>query len=140
MFGNFSSFMTPSPGWVSIPNSLALFLSFTFCPTSFRREWAAFLGAWCLTPAFRSCFVEFAQHSNDLSMNLWGESGLPILFLCHLMTTPGKWNLNFSESYTEYMFHFAFPWLCICLFCTGSFEIHFFLPTLTYPHCKCADS
>ena len=37
---------------------LSLFLSFLFCPTSFRREWAAFLGAWCLLPAFRRCFVE----------------------------------------------------------------------------------
>ena len=44
---------------------LSLFLSFIFCPTFFRREWAAFLGAWCPPPAFRSCFVEVAQHSND---------------------------------------------------------------------------
>ena len=32
--GNFS-FMTPSPGWVSVPNSFVSFLSFIFCPTSF---------------------------------------------------------------------------------------------------------
>jgi len=49
---------------------LSLFLSFIFCPTSFQREWAAFLGVWCPPPAFRSCFVEFVQRSNDLSMNL----------------------------------------------------------------------
>ena len=30
-----SSFMTPSPGWVSVPNCLSLFLSFMFCTTSF---------------------------------------------------------------------------------------------------------
>ena len=52
---------------------LSLFLSFIFCPTSFQREWAAFLGAWCPPPAFRSCFVKVAQHSNDLLMNLWGR-------------------------------------------------------------------
>ena len=133
MFGNFSSFMTPSPGWVSIPNSLALFLSFTFCPTSFRREWAAFLGAWCLTPAFRSCFVEFAQHSNDLSMNLWGESGLPILFLCHLMTTPGKWNLNFSESYTvnKLNIFFILPFLGYAFIC---FVLALLKFIFSYPH------
>ena len=34
---------------------LFLFLSFIFCPTSFWREWAAFLGAWCPPPAFSSC-------------------------------------------------------------------------------------
>ena len=52
---------------------LSLFLSFIFCATSFRRQCAAFLGAWCPPPAFRRCFVVFAQGSNDLSMNLWGR-------------------------------------------------------------------
>ena len=74
------------PYWDGSPSLplLSLFLSFIFCPTSFWRQWAAFLGAWCPLPAFRSCFVEFAQLSNVLSMNLGGESGLPILFLHHL--------------------------------------------------------
>ena len=52
---------------------LSLFLSFLFCPTSFGRQWTAFLGAWCPPPAFRSCFVEFAQRSDVLLMNLWGR-------------------------------------------------------------------
>jgi len=52
---------------------LSLFLSFMFCPTFFQGEWAAFLGTWCLPPVFRNCFVEVAQHSNDLLMNLWEE-------------------------------------------------------------------
>ena len=56
---------------------LSFFLSFIFCPTSFWREWAAFLGAWCPLPAFRSSFVEFSQRSNDLSMNLWGRKWSP---------------------------------------------------------------
>ena len=56
---------------------LSLFLSFIFCLTFFRRQWAAFLGAWCPLPEFRSCFVEFFQHSNDLLMNLWGRKWSP---------------------------------------------------------------
>ena len=37
MFGNFSLFKTPFPdGTPSLPR-LSLFLSFIFCPTSFRR-------------------------------------------------------------------------------------------------------
>ena len=44
-----------------------------FCPTSFQRQWAAFLGAWYPLPAFRSCFVVFAQRSNDCLINLWGR-------------------------------------------------------------------
>ena len=78
VFGNVSSFTTPPP-WDGSPplTLLSLFLSLIFCPTSFRREWAAFLGAWCPPPAFRSCFVEFAHHSNDLLMNLWGRKWSP---------------------------------------------------------------
>ena len=70
VFGNFFSFMTPS--WDGSPSLtlLSLFLSFIFCLTSFRRQLAAFLGAWCPLPAFRSCFVVFAQCSNDLLINL----------------------------------------------------------------------
>ena len=59
-------------GSLSLP-LLSLFLSFIFFPTFFRRQWAAFLGAWCPLPAFRSCFVEFTQRSNALLMNLWGR-------------------------------------------------------------------
>ena len=60
------------PPWDGSPSLtlLSLFLSFIFCPTSFWRQWAAFLGALCPLPAFRSCFVVFSQCSNDLSMNL----------------------------------------------------------------------
>ena len=36
-------------------------------------------GAWCPLPAFRSCSVEVAQHSNDLLMNLWGRKWSPCL-------------------------------------------------------------
>ena len=77
LFGNFSSFLTLSPGWVSVPNSFVSLLSFIFCSTSFRREWAAFLGAWCPLPVFRSCFVEVSQRSNDLLINLWGRKWSP---------------------------------------------------------------
>ena len=63
-------------GALSLP-LLSLFLSFTFFPTSFRRQWAAFLDAWCPLPAFRSCFVEFTQRLNILLMNLWGRKWSP---------------------------------------------------------------
>ena len=35
------------PSWDRSPSLplLSLFLSFIFCPTSFQRQWAAFLGA-----------------------------------------------------------------------------------------------
>ena len=68
--------LPPHDGSLSL-TLLFLFLSFIFCPTSFWREWAAFLGAWCPPPAFRSCFVEVAQHSNNLLMNLCGRKWSP---------------------------------------------------------------
>ena len=49
---------------------LSLFLSFIFCPTSFWRQWAAFLGSWCPQLVIRSCFMKFALRSIVLSMNL----------------------------------------------------------------------
>ena len=83
LFGNFS-FMTPSPGQISVPKSFVCFCilyfvlaTFIFCPTYFQREWAAFLGVWWPLPTFRSCFVEVAQHSNDLLMHLWGRKWSP---------------------------------------------------------------
>ena len=70
-----TSLFFKTPSWDRSPllPLLPLFLSFIFFPTSFWRQWAAFLGAWCPLPAFRSCFVEFTQHSNVLLMNLWGR-------------------------------------------------------------------
>ena len=56
---------------------LSLFLSFKIFPTSLQRQWAAFLGARCPLPAFRSCFVEFTQRLNVLLMNLWGRKWSP---------------------------------------------------------------
>ena len=78
VFGNFSLFLRlPSrDGAPSLP-LLSLFLSFIFFPTSFRRHWAAFLGAWCPLQAFRSCFVGFTQRLNVLLMNLWGRKWFP---------------------------------------------------------------
>ena len=70
---------------------LSLFLSFILCPTSFRRQWAAFLGTWCPLLAIISCFVEFAQRSNDLWWICGGESSLPILFLHHLSSSSPIW-------------------------------------------------
>ena len=70
------SLLPPQDG--SPPLSLlSLFSSFIFCPTSFWREWPAFLGAWCPLPMFRSCFLEVAHHSNDLLMNSWGRNWSP---------------------------------------------------------------
>ena len=76
VFGNFF-FRTPSQDGSPSLTLLSLFLSFIYFLTSFWRQWAAFLGAWYPLSAFRSCFVEFAQSSSVLLMNLWERKWSP---------------------------------------------------------------
>ena len=75
---------------------LSLFLSFVFFPTSFWRQWAAFLGAWCPLPAIRIVLWNLLS----VQMFFWwiygGESGLHIVFLCHVRTAPAFEILAFS--------------------------------------------
>ena len=74
VFGNFSLFKDSLPGTDLRPYLFCLsFYLLHFFPTSFWRQRAAFLGAWCTLPAFRSCFLEFTQCSNVLLMNLLGR-------------------------------------------------------------------
>ena len=65
-------FKTPFLGWIFVPTSFASLFIFYIFPTSFQRQWAAFLGALYLLPAFRSCFLAFTQRSNVLLMNFLG--------------------------------------------------------------------
>ena len=74
IFENFSSFTTPSLGWVSVPNSFVSLFIFYSLSYLLSKRMDCLSGAWCALPAFRSCFVEFAQCSNDLSMNLLGRN------------------------------------------------------------------
>ena len=73
MFGNFSSFKTPFLGWVSIPNSFVFLFIFYILSYLISKKMGCLSGCLMSTPAFRSCFVEFAQCSNVLLTNLLGE-------------------------------------------------------------------
>ena len=86
VFGKFSSFTTPSPGQVSIPNSFASLFFFYILSYLLLKKMGGLSGACCPLPAFTSCSVEVAQHSNDLLINLWGRKWSPVLFLHHLRT------------------------------------------------------
>ena len=81
--------LPPQNGTPSITLLSVSLLSFIFCPTSFWRKQAVFLGASGV----------LCQHSEvilwkflSIQMIFWwicgGESGLPVLFLYHLRTTP----------------------------------------------------
>ena len=87
VFGNFSLFKTPFPGRNSVsPSFVSVFVFYIFSYL-LSKSWAAFLGAWCPLPAFRSCFVEFTRRLNALLMNLWGRKCSPC------PTPPPSWLL-----------------------------------------------
>ena len=97
---------------------LPLFLSFIFCPTSFQRQCSAFVSACCPLPAFRNCFVKFAQCSNVLSLNLqrskWSPHPIPPPSLDH----PLEINSFSLASFATIFFHseeclqLAYNFLC----------------------------
>ena len=78
------------PSWDGSPSLplLSLSLSFIFFPTSFRRQWVAFLGAWCPLPALEVVLWNLLSVQMFFRWICGGESGLPILFLHHLRTAP----------------------------------------------------
>ena len=102
MFGNFSPFKTPSLGWISVPTSFVSLFIF-----------------YILSPPFEDNGLPFwvpdvlCQHSEVVLWNLlsvqmffqWicdGESGLPILFLCHLRTAPP---ILFLRNFIDFSVH-----------------------------------
>ena len=113
MFGNFSLFKTPFPGWNSVPPSFVSFFVFYIFSYLLSKTWVAFLGAWCPLPAFRSCFVEFTQLLNALLMNLWGRKCSP-----H-PTPPPSWllrlkniNLNLPNREEKYNLFYNIVYNC----------------------------
>ena len=94
VFGNFSSLKTHSLGWASIPNSFVSLFIFYLSSYLLLKTMGCLSGCLVSSSTFRSCFVEFAQHSNVLSMNLWGRKWSPILFHHHLRTPPPKAHLE----------------------------------------------
>ena len=77
VFGNFSLFKTPFPGWSSIPTSFVSFFVFYIFSYLLLKTMGCFSGFLIPLPAFRSCFVEFTQCLNVLLMNLWGRKWSP---------------------------------------------------------------
>ena len=86
--GNFSSFTTPSPEWISIPKSFVSVFIFYILSYFLSKRLGCFSGCLMSSASIQKLFVEVSQRSNDLLMNLWGRKRSPILFLHHLGTTP----------------------------------------------------
>ena len=69
---------------------LSLFLIFYILPYLLSKTMGYLSGCWYPLPAFRSCFVEFTQHSNVLLMNLWGRKWSPCLIPPKIKTFKGN--------------------------------------------------
>ena len=108
---------------------LSLFFSIIFCPTAFQRQWAAFLGPWCPLPAFRNCFLEFAQHS----MFFRWICEEKVVFLFYSSTTLGPplrrelWILPPQQALFPFCFRprlqMELDWMLMCLFVFKSFPL-----------------
>ena len=123
---------------LSLPH-LSLFFSCIFCPTSFQRQWAAFLGAWCPLPAFRSCFVEFAQHSLFFRW-ICGEKVVFLFYSSAALGPPLRlelWILPPQQALIPFCFRPRLPteldWMFICLFVFKSFLLQ--LSLLAFQYC-----
>ena len=85
LFGNFSSFTTPSPVWVSVPNTFLSPIVFYILSYFLSKRMGCLSG--CLESSasiqkfffflFLFFFVEVAQHSDELLMNLWERKWSP---------------------------------------------------------------
>ena len=77
VFGNFSSFKTPFLGRLSIPTSFVSLFIFYILSYLLLKTMGCLSGCLVSYASVRSCFVVFAQCSNDLLMNLWGRKWSP---------------------------------------------------------------
>ena len=72
VFGNFFSFMTPSLGWIFVPNSFVPLLIFYILSYLLSKRLGCLSGCLVSSASIQKLFVEVAQHSNDLLVNLLG--------------------------------------------------------------------
>ena len=87
MCGNFSSFTTPSPGQVSIPNSFVSLLVFYILSYLLLKRMDCLSACLVSSASVQKLFCwKLLSVQIIFSCICGGESSLPILFLCHLGT------------------------------------------------------
>ena len=85
VFGNFS-FTTPSLGWMSIPNSFASLFIFYILSYLLLKSLGCLFGCLVSSASIQKLFCGICS-AFKWSFNEFGwESGLPVLFICHLRT------------------------------------------------------
>ena len=84
---------TPFPGWSSIPTSFVSLFAFYIFPYLLLKTMGCFSGCLMSSASIQKlCCRIFSAFKYSFDEFVGGESGLPVLFLCHLRTSP---SLNF---------------------------------------------
>ena len=86
------SFMTPFPGWDSIPNSFVFLFILYILSYLLSKTVGCLSGCLVSSASVHKLFCEICSEFKWSFDEFWGESGLPILFLHHLKTTPSYKN------------------------------------------------
>ena len=86
MLGNFSSFKTTVPGQISVPTSFVSLFLFYILSHRLSKTMGCLSGSLMSSASIQKLFCGICSAFNVLSMNLWGESRLSVLFLRHLRT------------------------------------------------------
>ena len=79
----FSSFTTPSPGQVSVPNSFVSLFIFYILSYLLLKTMGCLSGCLVSSTSIQKLFYGICSCSNDLLMNLWGRKWSP-----HLIPLP----------------------------------------------------
>ena len=88
VFGNFSSFITPSLGWVSIPNSFVSLFSFYILFYLLSKTTGCLSGYLVSSANVQKLFCGIFSAFNWSFDELGGGKWSSLLFLHHLRTTP----------------------------------------------------
>ena len=133
----FSSFMTPSPGQFSVPNSFISLLVFYILPYLLSKRMGCLSGCLVSSASIQKLFCgscsafrwSFLFVCSSL-LNCGGESGLPVLFLHHLRTA-GQWYFLLNPYILKVCVYFYHTQTMIC-FLTNLLSDHFFLHVLIF--------
>ena len=81
-----SLFKTPFPGWSSVPNSFVSFFVFYIFSYLLLKTMGCFSGCLMSSASIQKLFCGTYSAFKCSFDDCVGESGLPVLFLCHLRT------------------------------------------------------
>ena len=89
VFGNFSSFKTPFLGWISIPTSFVSLFIFYILSYLVSKMMGCLSGCLMSSAIIQMLFYGICSvFKCSFDEFVGGESGLPILFICHFRTVP----------------------------------------------------